>query len=327
MTSPRLAVKTIKSLSPRPVGKLLNVGNLSTPRTPEQNSCTDKLKIEQPKVNARHRFSPFKVDTPNRAKILNDGLPDKEHSVLGSGYFGTVYRASYRGDQVAAKIVRRRECSDVAVNAEKHAAFLRHSNIVKVLAIEQGAVWSLITMELCGTSLQDYLEETVLPREERLATWKAISNALLFCHRAGIIHADVKPKNVLIGKDGQAKLADFGSSVIISEPKISTSLHGTPGYVAPEVIRGQSPSQASDIYSLGVLAWQLLFRKIPFAGLHAHTVLYLTGKGVRPSDIYKDDGFCGKYKSLYRKLWSEKAEDRPSLNVILERLEYLKNFT
>ena len=120
--------------------------------------------------------------------------------------------------------MKRRKCSDAAVNAEKHAAFLRHSNIVKVLAIEEGPAWSLITMELCGTSLQDRLNQMVLPRDERLATWKAIAGALQFCHRAGIIHADVKPKNVLIADDGQPKLSDFGSSVLINEKSVSTGL-------------------------------------------------------------------------------------------------------
>lgn len=97
--------------------------------------------------------------------------------------------------------------------------------------------------------------------------------------------------------------------------------------MAPEVIRGQSPSRAADVYSLGILAWQLLYREVPFCGLHAHTILYLTGKGARPSEGRRDDGFRGKYKNLYRKLWSEKTEDRPSLNTILKKLEELEDFT
>ena len=129
------------------------------------------------------------------------------------------------GDKVAAKIINRKRHSDLTLNAEKHAASLIHDNIVKVLAIEEGDSLSLITMELCITSLQEKLEESSLTREERIFIWKGVANALRFCHNAGIVHADVKPKNILMGIDGQPKLADFGSSVLISEPCVHQSLH------------------------------------------------------------------------------------------------------
>ena len=102
---------------------------------------------------------------------------------------------------------------------------------------------------------------------------------------------------------------------------------GTPGYAAPEVIRGNSPCTQSDIYSLGVLAWQLLYREPPFSGLHAHTILYLTGKGARPVDRHLDDGFRDEYSKLYKQLWSEKIEDRPTLTLIIKKLTDLEEFT
>ena len=80
-------------------------------------------------------------------------------------------------------------------------------------------------MEFCTTSLQERLEEKPLTREERIFIWKGIANALRFCHNAGIVHADVKPKNILIGADGQPKLADFGSSILINEPYVQLALH------------------------------------------------------------------------------------------------------
>lgn len=107
--------------------------------------------------------------------------------------------------------------SDNTVNSEKHAYLLRHANIVNILSIEEGAALSLITMELCGITLQDQLERKVLDRRERIRIWRDIACALQFCHNAGVIHADVKPKNILIGNCGQPKLTDFGSSVLISE--------------------------------------------------------------------------------------------------------------
>lgn len=73
-------------------------------------------------------------------------------------------------------------------------------------------------MELCGTSLQDRLQESVLSREKRVSIWRDIARALQFCHNSAVIHADVKATNILMAADGRAKLTDFGSSILIGEP-------------------------------------------------------------------------------------------------------------
>ncbi|XP_015585847.1 serine/threonine-protein kinase mos isoform X2 [Cephus cinctus] len=323
MASPRIVTSVLKNLSPRSPRSVENLRQSLTPKTPVRKD----LRVENHGISRtvdRNHLSPFNIDTPNRVKILNNGLQNVQRSLLGTGSFGRVYKASYKGNEVAAKIINRRKDSDLSVNAEKHATYLNHSNIVKVLGIDQGTSLSLITMELCGTSLQDLLDDSTLEKEERIRIWKAISCALDFCHRAGVVHADVKPKNILMAADGQPKLADFGSSVLMDELDFSSRKHGTPGYAAPEVIQGDFPSPASDIYSLGVLAWQMLSQKIPFAGFHAHTILYLTGKGKRPIDDNLDDGFNGTYKKLYRDMWSQDMKKRPMLRVIINKLSNME---
>ncbi|XP_063986670.1 serine/threonine-protein kinase mos-like [Diachasmimorpha longicaudata] len=311
-TSPRIVVSTItqRVLSPKPSKNFLSVRRALSPKTP-------------PKSGSRCFLS---IDTPNRVKIVEDGPPKVvEDSIIGCGSFGMVYRASYKGSEVAAKIVKRRGNSDEMIRAERNAASLAHSNIIRIFGVEEGQICSLVTMELCGTSLQDKLDEMELDRIERINTWLAISCALDFCHSSGIVHADVKPKNVLIAADGQLKLADFGNSVLIEEKCSREKLRGTPGYVAPEVIKGSSPSPTSDIYSLGILAWQLLSREFPFSNYHPHTILYLTGKGVRPTDEGLVDECRGSYKSLYRESWSQSPEYRPALGATIDRLNGILN--
>lgn len=127
----------------------------------------------------------------------------------------------YSGGQVAAKVIQHGRSDEDVINSEKHAAILRHANIVKILNIEQGSNLSMITMELCGTSLQDKLQESVLSRRERISFWRDIAHALQFCHNSAVIHADVKPTNILISADGRLKLTDFGSSLLIGESHIS----------------------------------------------------------------------------------------------------------
>lgn len=125
---------------------------------------------------------------------------------------------------MAAKMMQTEKCSS-ALSSEKHASFLKHSNIVKVLMVEQGVSLSLIAMELCGPTLQDHLEETTLTKFERISILRDVTSALQFCHNAGIVHADVKPKNILMSANGLSKLTDFGSSVSVGEPSEVTEFH------------------------------------------------------------------------------------------------------
>ncbi|KAL0112969.1 hypothetical protein PUN28_012309 [Cardiocondyla obscurior] len=313
MASPRrLVPAALKLLSPRPLeSTLLNI----SPRTPNN--------FRGENVGDERLLSPFSVDTPNRIKLLKDGLPQKRRSLLGVGAFGTVYKVSYKGNQVAAKVIPRKQNDDEVINSERHATNLRHSNIVKILSIEQGNSLSLITMELCSTSLQNKLQESALSKEERVSIWRDVASALQFCHDSGVIHADVKATNILMAANGQAKLTDFGSSVLVDEQLVSISPRGTPGYTAPEVLRGNVPTFAADIYSLGIVAWQMLSREVPFHGLHIHTIIYISVKGTRPKDEGLDDEFAGRYKELFRAAWSHNLEDRPSLGEIIKRLDLL----
>ena len=314
MASPqRLAVK-LCSLSPRALQNVEKRHFLS-PKTPIKDSYKKTS-------DCKDRLSPFNIDTPNRRRILEDGLPNKHGAVLGSGGFGTVYKASYKGDQVAAKVMQGGRCIS-ALNSEKRASLLRHSNIVKVLMVEEGASLSLITMELCGTTLQDCLDQAVLTKNKRASILKDVTYALQFCHSAGIVHADVKPKNILMSADGQPKLTDFGCSVLMEEPNASSEFRGTPGYIAPEVLKGSRPTPAADIYSLGIVAWQMISRQMPFDGLHSHTIIYLSAKGNRPEDDDIDDEFDGAYKTLYRKMWSQNATSRPTTSGVINEIDAL----
>ncbi|XP_068979990.1 serine/threonine-protein kinase mos [Bombus flavifrons] len=314
MASPQKLATKFCNISPQ-ILKNVDGRTLLSPKTPIKE--TYRKSIEK-----RTQLSPFNIDTPNRQKILKNGLPTKTGTCLGSGGFGTVYKALYKGDQVAAKVMQTEKCFNT-LKGEEHASLLRHSNIVKVLMIEQGASLSLITMELCGTTLQEYIEETVLTKTKRICILKDITCALQFCHNAGVIHADVKPKNILLSADGQPKLTDFGSSVLIEESNGINKFHGTPGYAAPEVIKENKLTPAADIYSLGIVAWQMLFRKLPFAGLHSHTIIYLSVKGHRPADDNIDDEFQGVYKTLYRQMWSQNATDRITTNEVISKIDML----
>lgn len=85
------------------------------------------------------------------------------------------------------------------------------------------------------------------------------------------------------------------------------------------------PTPSSDVYSLGITAWQILARKLPFENLHSHTILYLTGKGSVPEDDKLDDELQNKYKELYREMWKKNPNDRIKILSVIEKLIILKN--
>ncbi|XP_043468535.1 serine/threonine-protein kinase mos isoform X2 [Leptopilina heterotoma] len=218
MASPQALKSGLRRLSPSSTS--INIQKLS----PVSSHVRRNL-LNEPERSKETFLTPFKVDTPNRKLLVNKGLQNQHPTVLGSGSFGKVYRASYKGDKVAAKLVDRKKHGDSILEAEKHAASLAHENIIKVLAIEEGDLLSVITMELCENSLEEKLEKTSLDPVERVSIWKAIASALRFCHNSGIVHGDVKPKNILFGVDSQPKLADFGSSVLLNESCLEYVFH------------------------------------------------------------------------------------------------------
>lgn len=132
---------------------------------------------------------------------------------------------NYIGKEVAAKVIKSNKRRGSSIDMEKEVSFLRHSNIVRVLKVDEGPAVTLVTMELCGNSLQNILEENPITSEQRIYVWKSIAKALKYCHKMGVVHADVKPKNVLMGSDNQPKLADFGSAVFIEETESSSVFH------------------------------------------------------------------------------------------------------
>lgn len=108
-------------------------------------------------------------------------------------------------------------------------------------------------------------------------------------------------------------------TILLRELTVASLPQGTPGYIAPEVLKGYAVTPAADVYSLGILAWQMLSRKLPFCSLHVHTIIYLSAKGARPEDEDLLDGLGGRYKLLYRRMWAQIPENRPTIESVIDR--------
>ncbi len=191
---------------------------------------------------------------------------------LGRGGMGVVYLArDTRLDRdVAIKVLRttsKEEAAKLELEA-KASATLNHPSIVTVYDFEAGFDGYFIAMELVRGTPLDKLSKTAPERirsQLRLLLIK-LASALSYAHNHQVIHRDLKPANILLTDDGNIKVLDFGIAARLDTKEgVATGVCGTPFYMAPEQIRGEPPTPASDIYSLGATAFHLATGRPPFA--------------------------------------------------------------
>lgn len=204
---------------------------------------------------------------------------------IGMGGFGEVYRAiqSSVSREVAIKVILPQHANhpDFIKRFETEAqlvARLEHPHIVPLYDYWREPNSAFLVMRyLRGGSLRESIEREGawdLRRVSRMVT--QIAAALTFAHQHGVIHRDLKSDNILIDREGNAYLGDFGIAKDLGETSNLTkeTLLGTPAYLAPEQIRGEQVSAQSDIYALGILAYEALAGNKPFAEMTPATVLY-----------------------------------------------------
>jgi eukaryotic-like serine/threonine-protein kinase len=202
---------------------------------------------------------------------------------IGSGGMGEVYRAARIDQQyhkqVAIKLVRAGQDTDFIIsrfrNERQILASLDHPNIARLLdggTTDEGIPY--FVMELIeGQPITEYCDSRNLPVVERLELFSAVCSAVQYAHQRLIVHRDIKPSNILVTQDGTPKLLDFGIAKILEtdstsgqpEPTITLFRALTPGYASPEQVKGEPITTASDVYSLGVVLYELLTGQHPYS--------------------------------------------------------------
>ncbi len=195
----------------------------------------------------------------------------------GSGGMGIVY-IGQRDDkefeqQVAIKILRNGLTTEYLVKRfqkeRQTLANLQHPNIAKLFdgGTTDDDLPYLIMEFIDGIPITDYCDEHNLTIKQRLKLFQAVCDAVQYAHQNLVVHRDIKPGNILVNKEGRPKLLDFGVAKLIDEESDLTKTrmwHLTPEYASPEQIKGENISTRSDIYSLGVLLYQLLSGYQPY---------------------------------------------------------------
>jgi eukaryotic-like serine/threonine-protein kinase len=195
---------------------------------------------------------------------------------LGAGGMANVYLAEDQelGRRVAIKILNDRHANDEQFverfrREAKNAAALSHPNIVSIYDRGEAEGTYYIAMEyLDGRSLKELIvSRGPAPLNVAIEYARQILSALRFAHRHGIVHRDIKPHNVLVDADGRVKVTDFGiARAGASQMTEAGSIVGTAQYLSPEQARGTNVDQRSDLYSLGIVLYELLTGTLPFNG-------------------------------------------------------------
>lgn len=220
------------------------------------------------------------------------------HDLIGVGGMAYVYRAYDREEDrwVAIKILKEEFSNNSDFlrrfrNESKAIAVLSHPNIVKVYDVSFGDRIQYIVMELIeGITLKQYIDqEGAIRWNEALHFTTQILMALECAHEKGIIHRDIKPQNIMLLRDGSIKVADFGIARFSqSETQTMTDKAiGSVHYIAPEQARGDYITDKADIYSVGVMLYEMLTGKLPFEADNAVSValMQLQAKPVMPREI------------------------------------------
>ena len=199
-----------------------------------------------------------------------------EAAVARSG-MATIYRAADTRDgrTVALKIPHPDMEADPLFSDrfQRESAIgerLNHPNVMRVYGGEKRSRIYMV-MEWCpGRSLRHILDEGRISRERALHVAKGVLEALAYIHSNGVVHRDLKPENILVDDQDRIKLIDFGIAGDSSARRLTyanfTTALGTPGYISPEQVKGKRGDGRSDIYSMGVILYEMLTGKLPFSG-------------------------------------------------------------
>jgi len=257
--------------------------------------------------------------------------------VIGTGGMAIVYKAMCHrlNRYVAVKILKEEYARDDEFRRRFHdesqaVAMLSHPNIVSVYDVSRFGETEYIVMELIdGITLKEYMKMNgPLPWKEALFFSEQIAKALSHAHNRGIIHRDIKPHNIMLLRDGTIKVADFGIARLMMQKQASLTQEalGSVHYVSPEQAKGGRIDSRSDIYSLGVVMYEMLTGKLPFEGDTPISVAiqHINAIPLYPREI--DDSIPESMEAITMKAMNPSLSKRyASADELFEDLEKVKS--
>lgn len=252
--------------------------------------------------------------------------------MVGEGGYGHVHRARWMHADVAAKAFRSKSGLDGQPPRDFYAELrvlreLRHPNITLLVGYCCSPKFIIVMEFVDGSSLYSLLhEKRPCPdwtQSRVVSVAREVCLGLLYLHVHDVVHCDLKSANILLSGIQEVKICDFGLSHVLGEDMagIAIGCVGTHNWMAPEVLRGEEYSKAADVYSFGMLLWEMIARKVPFQGYTAVQVTGLVGYGRRRPPT---PGGCPKsLRNILRRVLRLRPRSRQQAQELVQVLERL----
>ncbi|KAI3859604.1 hypothetical protein MKX03_007623 [Papaver bracteatum] len=250
---------------------------------------------------------------------------------FAQGAFGKLYKGTYKGEDVAIKILERPENSIERAQLMEQQfqqevmmlATLRHPNIVRFIgACRKPMVWCIVTEYARGGSVRQFLnrrQNRSVPLKLAVKQALDVARGMAYVHGLGFIHRDLKSDNLLIASDKSIKIADFGVARIEVQTEGMTPETGTYRWMAPEMIQHRDYTHKVDVYSFGIVMWELITGLLPFQNMTAVQAAFaVVNKGVRP--IIPNDCLPA-LTDIMTRCWDANPDVRPPFPEVVSMLE------
>ncbi|CAH9075587.1 unnamed protein product [Cuscuta epithymum] len=250
---------------------------------------------------------------------------------FAQGAFGKLYKGTYNGEDVAIKLLERPEHdNERALLMEQQfeqevmmLARLKHPNIVRFIgACRKPMVWCIVTEYAKGGSVRQFLtkrQNRSVPLKLAVKQALDVARGMEYVHGLNLIHRDLKSDNLLIAADKSIKIADFGVARIEVQTEGMTPETGTYRWMAPEMIQHRPYTQKVDVYSFGIVLWELITGMLPFQNMTAVQAAFaVVNKGVRPTVPNDCLPALSEIMSL---CWDPNPDVRPPFSLVVRMLE------